>query len=581
MFIRSSTQTPEPNRVSRNESPKFISEYGNRLMPITYNMHNDGTRRDIPSKEQLIRSIGDYTFIRTLGSGSTGKVKLAKHKITGELIAIKIVNRRKIRLAVEASKKSQKRHESVEHKENRILREALIMHLMNHQNIVKLKDFLTTSDWFIMLFEYVEGVQLLDFIVSNSKLKERTARKLFRQLLSAVYYTHKNSVVHRDLKIENILIRSDDGCLKLLDFGLSNFYQPNQLLRTYCGSLYFAAPELLHGRPYRGPEIDVWSLGVILYVMVTGRVPFDNQNINKLHELIKKGEFKCPGEMSPEIKELLEKMICVDPFQRATMPQVITDKWVTSNGEEPIMESHIGTDPCLVLDLETVNYLKRHVNFEFPPEDIEHILQGYMAQRSGAMSHHPLTSLYQLYIQDRELKKSRKEEKASADYDTSFVNINLEERPERPRSISVPASQGEFAAVQIPRRSSDGDQPTRTDSPLSKDDLLPLKSVYLRGLFSSRVSSAKSPQILKHRIVQALNDLHIDFEDHLDHIICKHHPSITTFIEDNELSEDHISFQIVMVRVILFGSFGIQVKRLAGSYVPYKRVVSLLLSKIK
>lgn len=135
---------------------------------------------------------------------------------------------------------------------------------------------------------------MLDYIISHGKLKEKQARKFSRQISSALDYCHRNSIVHRDLKIENILI-SKTGDIKIIDFGLSNLFAPRSHLRTFCGSLYFAAPELLQAKAYTGPEVDVWSFGIVLYVLVCGKVPFDDQSMQALHAKIKKGVVEYPN----------------------------------------------------------------------------------------------------------------------------------------------------------------------------------------------------------------------------------------------------------------------------------------------
>jgi serine/threonine protein kinase len=155
----------------------------------------------------------------------------------------------------------------------------------------------TTYHWY-MLFEYVNGGQMLDYIISHGRLKEKQARKFSRQIASSLDYCHRNSIVHRDLKIENILI-SKTGDIKIIDFGLSNLFAPQSHLKTYCGSLYFAAPELLQAKPYTGPEVDVWSFGIVLYVLVCGKVPFDDQSMSALHAKIKKGIVDYPNWLSP------------------------------------------------------------------------------------------------------------------------------------------------------------------------------------------------------------------------------------------------------------------------------------------
>lgn len=158
-------------------------------------------------------------------------------------------------------------------KEIRSVREASLSMLLYHPYICGMREFIVQPNNYFMVSEYVNGGQLLDYIISHGRLRERVARKFARQISSALEYCHRNNVVHRDLKIENILI-SANGSIKLIDFGLSNLFNPAAHLSTFCGSLYFAAPELLNAKVYTGPEVDVWSFGVVLYVLVCGKVPF-------------------------------------------------------------------------------------------------------------------------------------------------------------------------------------------------------------------------------------------------------------------------------------------------------------------
>lgn len=182
-------------------------------------------------------------------------------------------------------------------KEIRTAREAAIVTLLDHPYICGMRDVIKTNNHWYMLCEYVNGGQMLDYIISHGRLKEKQARKFGRQIASALDYCHRNSIVHRDLKIENILI-SKTGDIKIIDFGLSNLFSPRSHLRTFCGSLYFAAPELLQAKQYIGPEVDVWSFGIVLYVLVCGKVPFDDQNMPALHAKIKRGMVDYPQWLS-------------------------------------------------------------------------------------------------------------------------------------------------------------------------------------------------------------------------------------------------------------------------------------------
>ena len=191
----------------------------------------------------------------------------------------------------------QERERADRSKEVRTAREAAIVTLVDHPYICGMRDVVRTRHHWYMFFEYVNGGQMLDYIISHGRLKEKQARKFGRQIASALDYCHRNSIVHRDLKIENILI-SKTGDIKIIDFGLSNTFSPKSYLKTFCGSLYFAAPELLQAKQYTGPEVDVWSFGIVLYVLVCGKVPFDDQSMPQLHAKIKKGYVDYPPWLS-------------------------------------------------------------------------------------------------------------------------------------------------------------------------------------------------------------------------------------------------------------------------------------------
>ena len=237
---------------------------------------------------------GDWSLGKTIGAGSMGKVKLAKNIETGEQVAIKIVPRQ----STDEHRNDRDRERADHSKEVRTAREAAIVTLLNHPYICAMRDVVRTNYHWYMLFEYVNGGQMLDYIISHGRLKEKQARKFGRQIASALDYCHRNSIVHRDLKIENILI-SKTGDIKIIDFGLSNLFSPRTHLKTFCGSLYFAAPELLQAKQYTGPEVDIWSFGIVLYVLVCGKVPFDDQSMPQLHAKIKKGVVDYPTWLSP------------------------------------------------------------------------------------------------------------------------------------------------------------------------------------------------------------------------------------------------------------------------------------------
>ncbi|CCK71729.1 serine/threonine protein kinase KIN1 KNAG_0H03140 [Huiozyma naganishii CBS 8797] len=299
----------------------------------------DGEGEGDDATRQFYRmSLGDWDFQTTVGAGSMGKVKLARHRYDDTVCAVKIVNRatktflyRQQSAPAPQSKADIKERERLLAKEiardTRTVREASLGQVLSHQNICQLYQMCTMSNHFYMMFEYVSGGQLLDYIIQHGSLREPLARSFARAIASGLAYLHANNVVHRDLKIENIMLTAA-GEIKIIDFGLSNLFDPRAKLTTYCGSLYFAAPELLRAKPYIGPEIDIWSFGVILYVLVVGKVPFDDENSNALHEKIKRGKVSYPATLSIECISLLTKMLTVNPKRRATLKEIVTHHWM-------------------------------------------------------------------------------------------------------------------------------------------------------------------------------------------------------------------------------------------------------------
>lgn len=267
------------------------------LQPVQFTEKK--VQKSKPSQRHQVQQIGNYViYKKTLGSGSMGTVKLAESLSPKDhhLYAVKIMPKINLDLpGLDDNNKDPK--DTPKEREQRTVREMAIMHLLRHPNICQLKEWVVQGDCYYMFLEYIEGGQLLDYIISHGKLREKLARKFARQIASALDYCHRNSIVHRDLKIENILITKNEE-IKIIDFGLSNIYSPGRLLNTFCGSLYFAAPELLQAKHYTGPEVDVWSFGVVLYVLVCGRVPFDDTSLPALHQKIKEGQVDYPDHLS-------------------------------------------------------------------------------------------------------------------------------------------------------------------------------------------------------------------------------------------------------------------------------------------
>ncbi|XP_078675680.1 serine/threonine-protein kinase MARK2-like isoform X16 [Branchiostoma floridae x Branchiostoma belcheri] len=282
---------------------------GGRAPLPTVNEQENGETDPPESTRQLHRSrneehphIGKYRLLKTIGKGNFAKVKLARHVPTGKEVAIKIID------------KTQLNPSSLQ----KLFREVRIMKMLNHPNIVKLFEVIETEKTLYLVMEYASGGEVFDYLVAHGRMKEKEARAKFRQIVSAVQYCHQKRVVHRDLKAENLLLDSDMN-IKIADFGFSNEFTPGNKLDTFCGSPPYAAPELFQGKKYDGPEVDVWSLGVILYTLVSGSLPFDGQNLKELRERVLRGKYRIPFYMSTDCENLLKRFLVLNPLKRGSL----------------------------------------------------------------------------------------------------------------------------------------------------------------------------------------------------------------------------------------------------------------------
>lgn len=261
--------------------------------------------------------IGNYRLLKTIGKGNFAKVKLARHILTGREVAIKIID------------KTQLNPTSLQ----KLFREVRIMKILNHPNIVKLFEVIETDKTLYLIMEYASGGEVFDYLVAHGRMKEKEARAKFRQIVSAVQYCHQKRIVHRDLKAENLLLDADMN-IKIADFGFSNEFTVGSKLDTFCGSPPYAAPELFQGKKYDGPEVDVWSLGVILYTLVSGSLPFDGQNLKELRERVLRGKYRIPFYMSTDCENLLKRFLVLNPIKRGTLEQIMKDRWINAGHEE-------------------------------------------------------------------------------------------------------------------------------------------------------------------------------------------------------------------------------------------------------
>uniref|UniRef100_A0A3Q4HTM5 non-specific serine/threonine protein kinase n=1 Tax=Neolamprologus brichardi TaxID=32507 RepID=A0A3Q4HTM5_NEOBR len=257
-----------------------------------------------------------YEVMETLGKGTYGKVKKAV-----ERVAIKSIRKERITDDLDRI---------------HIQREIEITSSLRHPNIIRFHEVFESRDKIVIVMEYASRGELYDYIQERRRLPETEARSIFRQITSAVHYSHKNGVVHRDLKLENILLDQDLN-VKLADFGLSNNFHKGTLLQTYCGSPLYAAPEIVKGLPYQGPEVDCWALGVLLYALVYSSMPFDGASHTKLTEQISQGCYRRPNPPS-DACALISWLLTVRVDERATIEDVANHWWVNWGYEESVCD---------------------------------------------------------------------------------------------------------------------------------------------------------------------------------------------------------------------------------------------------
>ncbi|XP_067336587.1 MAP/microtubule affinity-regulating kinase 3a isoform X17 [Channa argus] len=408
-----STKTPLPT-VNEKVAESHMS-HSNGRQEITTRSARTGVRSR-SSEEPQQPHIGNYRLLKTIGKGNFAKVKLARHILTGREVAIKIID------------KTQLNPNSLQ----KLFREVRIMKILNHPNIVKLFEVIETERTLYLVMEYASGGEVFDYLVAHGRMKEKEARAKFRQIVSAVQYCHQKHIVHRDLKAENLLLDADMN-IKIADFGFSNEFTLGNKLDTFCGSPPYAAPELFQGKKYDGPEVDVWSLGVILYTLVSGSLPFDGQNLKELRERVLRGKYRIPFYMSTDCENLLKRFLVLNPGKRGTLEvredaenQIMKDRWINAGFEEDELKPY--TEP--ELDITDQKRIDVMVGMGYNLEEIQESL--------AKMKYDEITATYLLL--GRKASELEPESASSSNLSLAKPRPNSELNGQSPSHLKVQRS---------------------------------------------------------------------------------------------------------------------------------------------
>ncbi|XP_043934650.1 NUAK family SNF1-like kinase 1 [Protopterus annectens] len=345
-----------------------------------------------------------YEFLETLGRGTYGKVKKAVEKGTGRTVAIKLIQKEKITDDLDRV---------------HLQREIEIMSSLKHPNIIQIYEVFENKDKIIIVMEYASVGELYDYVNDRLRITENEARIFFRQTVSAVHYCHKKGVVHRDLKLENILL-DEHRRVKLADFGLSTLYKKGQMLNTYCGSPLYASPEVVNALPYQGPEVDCWALGVLLYALVYGSMPFDSYDYRTLTDQISSGRYRQPPNPS-DACGLIDWMLNVKAEGRATIEDIANHWWVNWGYDDSVCDCDSSSECQSPLLARYIDWQNRP-QLEMQPKEKE----DESDQETSSKSHS--SPLRRLEKYGSCLKKSKKENDMKHPQQV-IVSMTVEKKP--------------------------------------------------------------------------------------------------------------------------------------------------------
>ena len=341
----------------------------------------------------------NFKMSKKLGEGRFSIVKLGTHSLTNQPVAIKILDKTKIA--------------KLEDKE-RINREIKIMKKINHFSITKLYTIIETKYIIYLVQEYVQGKELNDYLYTKGKLDESEACKFFHQIISGLSYLHYIGIAHRDFKPENILLTNDNKILKIIDFGLSNIYKKGQLLKTGCGSPCYCPPEMIKEEGYNGEKSDIWSAGIILYLMLCGHLPFYEEDNQLMYQKIISGQYNIPKFLSDEAKDIIKKILEVDPKKRLNFEEIKQHPWFNIIDKKYMMYKGIDIDADIIpIDEDIVEQMeKMGIN---KVEIRYNILKNY---------HNKITTIYNLLLK----KKIDSGQKSISDMKSDIYNEYINDK---------------------------------------------------------------------------------------------------------------------------------------------------------
>ncbi|KAL4870455.1 hypothetical protein BDV12DRAFT_207737 [Aspergillus spectabilis] len=348
MSIVNSPLSPRNNMEKNCLSPVVDSRGGSKRSSAV------SAASIISGKGKRKTHVGPWQLGRTLGSGATGRVRLAKHAVTGQTAAIKIVSKKCAAISQSDSIAAMDKNagnfigSGTRQMPSGIEREVVIMKLIEHPNVISLYDVWENRGELYLVLEYVEGGELFDYVSNHGPLPEEEAVRLFRQIIAGLGYCHRFNICHRDLKPENILLDGDHN-VKLADFGMAALQPAGHWLNTSCGSPHYAAPEIIYGRKYRGDRADIWSCGIILYALLTGFLPFDGGDLHTTLQLVRKGDYMIPPNISDEAADLIQRILQKKPDDRISMKEIWRHPLLKKYEKfhQAICNHHLGPAPPL------------------------------------------------------------------------------------------------------------------------------------------------------------------------------------------------------------------------------------------